>query len=195
MRNTLIIVAIIGGILLFTGCNSYNSIVNKDQAVKNRWAQVQNVYQRRADLIPNLVETVKGAANFEKSTLEAVVKARAEATRPEINIDPASLTPENFARFQQAQGAVTSSLSRLLAVVENYPDLKSNQNFLALQAELAGTENRISVERREFNNAVQDYNGTVVRFPGSLFAGVFGFRERPYFEAQPGADKAPAVKF
>ena len=196
MKNigTIVIIVVLGFAVL-SGCSSYNSLATKDQVVKSKWAQVQNVYQRRADLIPNLVNTVKGAADFEKSTLEAVIKARAEATKPTINIDASQLTPETFAKFEQAQQGLTSSLSRLLAVVENYPNLKANQNFLDLQAQLEGTENRITVERKTFNDAVLDYNASVVQFPGNLFAGVFGFKEKPYFQATPGSDKAPEVKF
>lgn len=169
-------------------------MVDKRENVTGKWAQVQNAYQRRADLIPNLVNTVKGAANFERETLTQVVEARAKATS--VNITSAdSLTPQKFQQFQQAQDALGSSLSRLLVSVERYPELKANQNFLELQAQLEGTENRISVERKNFNDAVQDYNSYIARFPNNLSAGMFGFQPKPYFEAQAGADKSPQVQF
>jgi len=171
----------------------YNSMVEKQEAVEGSWAQVQNVYQRRMDLIPNLVETVKGVANFEKSTLEAVVQARAEATKTTINAN--DLTPEKVAQFQKAQEGLTGALSKFMSIVENYPDLKSNQNFTELQAQLEGTENRITVERMKFNTSVQDYNTYIRKFPNNMTAGMFGFEKKGYFEASAGADKAPAVKF
>jgi LemA protein len=154
---------------------------------------VENQYQRRADLIPNLVETVKGYANFEQQTLTAVVEARAKATQ--VRVDPTNLTPEKIAEYNQAQGAVSSALGRLLAVSENYPDLKANQNFMDLQKQLEGTENRISVERKNFNDAVQDYNAYIRRFPTNLLVGIFGFSAKGYFESQEGAQNAPQVKF
>lgn len=171
----------------------YNSMVEKQEAVESQWAQVQNVYQRRMDLIPNLVETVKGVANFEKSTLEAVVQARAEATKTTINAG--DLTPEKVAQFQKAQEGLTGALSKFMSIVENYPDLKANQNFTELQAQLEGTENRITVERMKFNEAVKEYNTYIRKFPNNMTAGMFGFEKKGYFEASAGADKAPTVKF
>lgn len=174
------------------GC-SYNSMVAKNEAVTGAWSQVENVYQRRADLIPNLVNTVKGAANFEKETLEAVINARAKATS--VNIDANNLTEDSFKQFEQAQSGVSSALSRLLVSVERYPELKANQNFRDLQAQLEGTENRITVERKKFNETVQDYNKYIRSFPNNLFAGMFGFSPKAYFQAAEGADKAPEVSF
>jgi LemA protein len=171
----------------------YNTMVEKDETVEAAWANVQNAYQRRADLVPNLVNTVKGAANFEKETLTAVIEARAKATS--VNISPDNLTPENIQRFQQAQGELSGALSRLLVSVERYPELKANQNFLELQAQLEGTENRISVERRKFNETVQDYNSYIRSFPRNLIAGMFDFEKKGYFEADAGAQKAPTVEF
>ena len=193
-RGTLIIVGIIALVVLVGGCQ-YNGLVGKDQNVKSKWAQVQNQYQRRTDLVQNLVNTVKGAANFEKSTLVDVIKARGEAIKPTINVNADNLTPENLKKFEQAQQGLSQALSRLLVVSEQYPNLKTNENFLALQSQLEGTENRIATERRDFNIAVQDYNTSARSFPASIFAGIFGFREKPYFEATPGSDKAPEVKF
>ena len=180
-------------ILLSQSSCGYNGMVSRDQTVKAQWANVQSAYQRRADLIPNLVNTVKGAANFEKSTLEAVVQARANATG--VNISADQLTPENLQKFQAAQSQLSSGLGRLLAVSENYPELKANANFQELQAQIEGTENRINVERNKFNTATNDYNGFVKSFPNNLFAGVFGFAEKPYFEADPASQKAPTVQF
>ncbi|WP_439880648.1 LemA family protein [Pontibacter sp. MBLB2868] len=171
----------------------YNTMVAKDENVEAAWANVQNAYQRRADLVPNLVNTVKGAANFEKSTLTDVIEARAKATS--VNISPDNLTPENIQRFQQAQGELSGALSRLLVSVERYPELKANQNFLELQAQLEGTENRISVERRKFNETVQDYNSYIRSFPRNLIAGMFDFEKKGYFEADAGAQSAPTVEF
>lgn len=171
----------------------YNTMVQKDETVEAAWANVQNAYQRRADLVPNLVNTVKGAANFERETLTDVIEARAKATS--VNISPDNLTPENIQRFQQAQGELSGALSRLLVSVERYPELKANQNFLELQAQLEGTENRISVERRKFNEAVQDYNTTVRSFPNNIMAGIFGFERKGHFEAEAGAQQAPTVEF
>ncbi len=171
----------------------YNSMVEKQEAVEGQWAQVQNVYQRRMDLIPNLVETVKGVANFEKGTLEAVVQARAEATKTTINAN--DLTPEKVAQFQKAQEGLTGALSKFMSIVENYPDLKASQNFSELQAQLEGTENRITVERMKFNESVKDYNTYIRKFPNNMTAGMFGFEKKGYFEASAGADKAPSVKF
>jgi len=180
-------------ILLTQSSCGYNGMVERDQAVKSQWAKVQSSYQRRNDLIPNLVNTVKGAANFEKSTLTDVVNARAKATSVQLSGD--QLTPENIKRFQEAQSQVSAGLGRLLAVSENYPDLKANANFQELQAQIEGTENRINVERNRFNDVTNDYNGYVKSFPNNLFAGVFGFKEKPYFEADASAQKAPTVQF
>jgi LemA protein len=171
----------------------YNSMVQKEESVSSQWAQVQNVYQRRSDLIPNLVNTVKGYADFEKSTLTAVIEARAKATS--INIDPTKLNAESFKQFQQAQDGLQSALGRLMVVVEKYPDLKANQNFLELQSQLEGTENRITIERMKFNDLTKDYNAYIRSFPQMMFAKMFGFASKPYFEATVGADKAPEVKF
>jgi LemA protein len=175
-----------------TSCG-YNEMVAKDENVGGRWANVQNAYQRRADLVPNLVNTVKGAANFEKSTLTDVINARSQATR--IQLSPEDLTEENIAKFQAAQGQLSGSLSRLLATVEAYPELKANQNFLELQAQLEGTENRISVERMKYNEAVQDYNTYIRSFPRNIYAGWFDFERKATFQADPEAQKAPNVQF
>lgn len=180
-------------ILGFSMCGSYNTAVSKEEGVKQAWSQVENQYQRRADLIGNLVNTVKGYANFERQTLEAVVNARASATQ--MKVDPNDLTPENIQRFEQAQQGLSGALSRLLMVTENYPDLKANQNFLALQDELTGTENRIAQERRKFNQSVQDYNSFVRKFPTNLLAGIFGFGQKGYFQATPGSERPPEVQF
>jgi LemA protein len=176
---------------LFAG--SYNNMVSKEEDVKSQWAQVENSYQRRSDLIPNLVSTVKGYAEFEKSTLTEVIQARASATS--MKIDANNLSPENIAKFQQAQDGLSGALSRLLVSVEKYPDLKANQNFLDLQSQLEGTENRIAVERGRFNDMVQAYNKYVRSFPNNIFAGLFGFAQKGYFQAVAGAEKAPEVKF
>ncbi|MFN5762075.1 MAG: LemA family protein, partial [Sphingobacteriales bacterium] len=175
------------------GCSGYNKLVTQDQNVKGKWGNVQSEYQRRLELIPNLVNTVKGAANFEQQTLIKVVEARAKATQTTIN--SGDLTPENIAKFQQAQGQLSGALSRLLVTVEQYPELKANTNFTALQTQLEGTENRIKVARNDFNTAVQEYNTTVKVFPNNIFAGIFGFQEKGYFAAEAGADKAPTVDF
>ncbi|MBF8963406.1 LemA family protein [Pontibacter sp. FD36] len=185
---------LIGFIILASQSScGYNTMVQKDETVETAWANVQNAYQRRADLIPNLVNTVKGAANFERETLESVINARAKATSVQLSAD--DLTPENLQRFQAAQNELGGALSRLLVSVERYPELKANQNFLELQAQLEGTENRISVERRKFNEAVQDYNTTVRSFPNNLMAGIFGFERKGHFQADPGAERAPTVQF
>lgn len=193
--KNLILIIVVGAILLLggCGCNGYNSMVKLDENVKNKWANVQSDYQRRSDLIPNLVNTVKGAANFEQKTLTDIVEARAKATS--VQVDPSNITPEKLAEFQQAQAGVTSSLGRLLAVVENYPDLKANQNFRDLQAQLEGTENRIKTSRNDFNKAVQEYNSTVRSFPNNIFANMFGFKVKEGFQSDPGAEKAPQVQF
>lgn len=174
---------------------SYNRLVKLQQSVDQSWAQVQNVYQRRADLIPNLVNTVSGAANFEKSTLIAVTNARASVGRVQLDPNKAPTDAGQLEQFQAAQGQLSNALSRLLVVVERYPEIKANQSFLGLQAQLEGTENRISVERGNFNTAVQSYNTAVRSFPTNLIAGMFGFAPRPFFAAQPGAEKAPTVNF
>lgn len=193
-RNLILIVVILFVLILGgCGCSGYNNMVKLDENVKAKWANVQSDYQRRNDLIPSLVNTVKGAAKFEQETLTQVVEARAKATSVQVN--PENLTPEKIAEFQQAQSGVSSALSRLLAVVEAYPDLKANKNFLDLQAQLEGTENRIKVSRNDFNTSVQEYNSTVRTFPNNIFAGMFGFRTKQGFAADPGAEKAPEVKF
>lgn len=193
MSKGLIVVIVILAIFGFVGCGKYNGLVSKDEVVKELWAKVESQYQRRADLIPNLVSTVKGAADFEKSTLTAVIEARAKATQTTIN--PDQLTPENIAKFQGAQDQLGGALSRLLVSVEQYPQLKANQNFLELQAQLEGTENRITVARNDFNSVVKDYNQEVRTFPTNLFAGIFGFAQKGYFQSAAGSDKAPSVKF
>lgn len=172
---------------------SYNTMVTQDEGVKTAWSQVENQYQRRMDLIPNLVNTVKGYATHEKETLEGVVSARAEATK--TTIDPSNLTEESMKKFQAAQGELSSALSRLMVVLERYPDLKANQNFSELQAQLEGTENRISVERKRFNETAQSYNTYIRSFPTNILAGMFGFQPKAYFSAESGAEKAPKVEF
>lgn len=191
-KNMARILAIFMLIPLLSGC-SYNKFVNLEEQIEAQWAQVENVYQRRADLIPNLVNVVKGYAAHERETLEGVVEARAKATS--VNIDPTNLTPEALQQFDQAQQGLSSALSRLMVVVERYPDLKANQNFLELQTQLEGTENRIANERRKYIELVGDYNATIRRFPNNLMASVFGFERKPNFEARPGADVAPVVEF
>ena len=179
--------------VVFSCISIYNRMVNADENVSQTWAQVENVYQRRADLIANLVNTVKGAANFERGTLEAVIEARANATS--VKLDPSQLTESNIAQFQKVQDQLGSSLSKLMVVVERYPELKANQNFLELQAQLEGSENRITVERKKFNEAVQNYNSLIRRFPGNIFAGMFGFDKKGYFQATEGAENVPQVEF
>ena len=178
--------------LSLTSCG-YNSMVGKEETITGKWAQVENQYQRRADLIPNLVNTVKGYADFEKGTLTQVIEARAKATQ--VRIDPGDLSPENIQKFQAAQDQLGSSLGRLLAVAEAYPNLKANEGFQDLRVQLEGTENRIAVARQDFNASVQDYNTYVRSFPNNLFAGMFGFKQKGYFQAQPGSEKVPEVKF
>lgn len=190
---TLVVVAAIIAAIALWAMTGYNSLVSADETVSTAWSNVENQYQRRADLIPNLVNTVKGYAAHEKETLEAVVSARTRATQ--VTVDADNLTPEKLAEYQKAQGEVGAALGRLLAITESYPDLKANQNFLELQAQLEGTENRISVERRNFNEAAKEYNTSIRKFPKNILAGMFGFEKRPYFESQEGADKAPAVEF
>lgn len=189
----LIVVVAVVLILFFWIKGMYNSMVRMDEAVSQAWAQVENVYQRRADLVPNLVSTVKGYAEHESSTLEAVVEARAKATQ--ATVDPSSLSEEELSRFMSAQNELGTAIGRLLVSVERYPDLKANQNFLELQAQLEGTENRITVERQKFNEAARSYNVTVRRFPNNIFAGMFGFEKKGYFDASEGAEQAPVVSF
>lgn len=191
------VVVVLGFLLYSFFSGNYNKLVGLDEGVKQSWAEVQNNYQRRADLIPNLVATVKGAADFERETLESVIEARANATRPEINVDADKLLndPQAFQRFQQAQDNLTSALSRLLVVVERYPELKANQNYLDLQTQLEGTENRITTARRRFNETVQGFNSTARTFPTNIIAGIFGFSQKPYFEASAEAQQAPKVDF
>ena len=172
---------------------SYNSMVNRDAAVNNSWADIQALYQRRMDLIPNLVSTVKGYANFEKSTLTDVINARAKATQ--VTIDPSHITPQQMQQFEAAQGALTSSLSRLMVTVERYPNLKADQNFMALQAQLEGTENRISFGRQNFNKTVKEYDVYIGHFPRNILARLFGFQYKPYFQADQAASSVPQVKF
>lgn len=194
--RTLVIVGVvllIGIILYSTFAGSYNTMVGKEEVVTSQWAQVENVYQRRADLIPNLVNTVKGYAEHEQETLTRVIEARAKATS--VTIDPSNLSPESIAQFQSAQNGLSSALGRLLVSVEKYPDLKANQNFLDLQSQLEGTENRIAVERQKFNDVTKDFNTYVRGFPQNMLAGMYGFEKKGYFEATQGADKVPEVKF
>ncbi len=196
MRRTSPVLLIVLGIvviLLFWGCSGYNGLVKQDENVKKVWNNVQSQYQRRSDLIPNLVNTVKGEASFERGTLTDVVNARAKATSVQINAD--NLTPEKLQQYQQAQGQLSGALGRLLAVAENYPNLQTNQAFQNLMAELAGTENRIAVARNDFNAAVQEYNVRVRRFPTNLLAGIMGFHPREGFTADPGTQNAPKVNF
>lgn len=190
---TIIIIAaiLLGGFIWVKG--AYNNMVVADENVQAAWSQVENVYQRRADLVPNLVATVKGYAAHESSTLENVVAARAKATQ--LTVDPSDLTEEALAQFSQAQGELSSALGRLLLIQENYPDLKANQQFLELQAQLEGTENRISTERMKFNETAKAYNTLIRKFPDNILASVFGFDKKAYFEAQAGAETAPKVEF
>ncbi|MCW0481187.1 LemA family protein [Gaoshiqia sediminis] len=196
MKKTWIILAVIVVVALVIYSSvkgTYNTMVTMDEGVSASWAQVENVYQRRADLIPNLVNTVKGYASHERETLEGVIEARSKATS--VNINPENLTPESLQQFQDAQSGLTSALSRLMVVVEQYPDLKANQNFLDLQAQLEGTENRIAVERRKFNESAQSFNTFIRTFPKNIYANIFGFEKKSYFEAEQGAEKAPQVSF
>ncbi|MFA5228071.1 MAG: LemA family protein [Bacteroidales bacterium] len=191
-RIWIIIIAIIAILVLwFVKLN--NRMVAAEEKAVQAWSQVENVYQRRSDLIPNLVAIVKGAADFERGTLEAVIEARAKATS--VTVDPSNLTEESMAAFQSAQDNLSQSLGRLMVVIERYPELKANQNFLELQAQLEGTENRITVERRSFNETVQTYNTLIRKFPNSIIAGIAGFEKKAYFKAAEGADKAPVVEF
>jgi LemA protein len=193
--GVLVALGILVVILIAVAGGSYNRLVKLSQGVDSQWAQVQNVYQRRADLIPNLVATVSGAANFEKSTLTEITAARASVGQMKIDPNSAPTDPARLAAFEQAQGQLGSALSRLLVVVERYPDLKATQNFRDLQAQLEGTENRISVERRDFNTAVQNFNTAVKSFPAVFYAGALGFSPKPYFAASAGAETPPKVQF
>lgn len=190
---SLIVVAVVVIGLFMWVKGSYNSMVKLDEGVEASWSQVENVYQRRADLIPNLVSTVKGYAAHEKETLESVISARSKATQ--ISVDPENLTPEELAKYQEAQGELGAALGKLLAITENYPDLKANENFMALQSQLEGTENRITVERQKFNESARNYNTVIRQFPKNILAGMFGFEKKPYFEAVAGAEQAPKVEF
>ena len=194
-KNTLVILIIIAVIVILGGCgvSKYNSIVNLDESVKTSWGTVQSQYQRRSDLIPNLVATVKGAANFEQETLTKVIEARSKASS--ITLNAQDLTPEKMQQFQQAQTQLGGALTRLLAVAEAYPTLQANQNFRDLQAQIEGTENRIAVARKDFNETARVYNSTIRTFPNNIVAGFGGFQQRPYFEAQAGAENAPKVQF
>lgn len=194
-KSSIVVLAVLGiaVLLFFWGSGQYNGMVTAEEQVTQSWANVESQYQRRADLIPNLVNTVKGYASHEQETLEAVIEARAKATQ--TTIDPTNLTAESMAQYQQAQAQVGSALSRLLVTVERYPDLKANQNFLELQAQLEGTENRISTERQRFNDAARQFNTMIRRFPRNLLAGMFGFETKAYFEAAEGAEQAPVVQF
>lgn len=196
MKKGLVTLIVVGAVVLagfFWVKNVYNRMVVSDENVQAAWAQVENVYQRRADLIPNLVATVKGYAEHESATLENVTEARAKATQ--ITVSPEDLTEESIARFNEAQGELSSAIGRLLMVTENYPDLKANQNFLDLQAQLEGTENRITTERMKFNEAAKQFNTEIRRFPDNIVASMFGFEKKGYFEAQAGAETAPKVEF
>ena len=194
-KGLITLLVVLGAVLLvfLWAKNSYNSMVTKEEGVTSAWAQVENVYQRRADLIPNLVATVKGYAAHEQETLEGVVNARAKATQ--TTIDPANMTEESMKQFQAAQGELGSALQRLMVVVERYPDLKANQNFLELQAQLEGSENRITVERQKFNETARAYNTYIRQLPKNILSGIFGFERKAYFEAAEGAETAPKVEF
>lgn len=189
----LIITVVVIALVALWGISSYNGLVSMDENVSNSWANVETQYQRRSDLIPNLVNTVKGYAKHESETLESVMAARSQATQ--VKIDPSNCTPQQLAAYQKAQGDVTTALGKLLAITENYPDLKANQNFLELQSQLEGTENRINVARKDFNDTAKKYNTSLRRFPRNIVASMFGFEKRAYFEAEAGAEKAPKVEF
>lgn len=189
----LIITVVVIALVAIWGISSYNGLVSMDENVSNSWANVETQYQRRSDLIPNLVNTVKGYAKHESQTLESVMAARSQATQ--VKIDPSNCTPQQLAAYQKAQGDVTTALGKLLAITENYPDLKANQNFLELQSQLEGTENRINVARKDFNDTAKKYNTSLRRFPRNIIASMFGFEKRNYFEAEAGAEKTPKVEF
>ena len=193
MKKSTIITLVVIGLVAIWGINGYNSLVSSDEEAQTKWADVETQYQRRADLIPNLVNTVKGYAAHESETLQAVVEARAKATS--VSIDPSNMSAEQIANFQKAQDSVSSALSKLLVTVEKYPDLKANENFKELQAQLEGTENRISVARRDYNDASRQYNTSLRSFPKNILASLFGFEKRAYFEAQAGTEQAPSVQF
>ena len=193
MKKSTIIIIVVAVIAIVWGITGYNGLVSMDEGVQTKWADVETQYQRRADLIPNLVNTVKGYAAHESETLQAVVEARAKATS--MNIDPSNMSAEQIANFQKAQDGVSSALGRLLVTVEKYPDLKANENFRELQAQLEGTENRISVARRDYNEAARKYNTSLRSFPKNILAGMFGFEKKAYFEAQEGSEQAPTVQF
>jgi len=180
-------------VIVLWAISGYNGMVSMDERVENQWSNVETQYQRRADLIPNLVNTVKGYATHEQLTLQNVVKARSEATQ--VKVDPTNLTPEKMAEYQKAQGNISTAIGRLLMVAENYPDLKANENFKELQSQLEGTENRITVARKDFNDSAKEYNTAIRRFPKNILASIFGFEKKAYFEAESGAEKAPEVKF
>ncbi|MBP9018215.1 MAG: LemA family protein [Rikenellaceae bacterium] len=194
-KGTIVILVILAILLIFFfwGMRVYNKMVAQEEGVTSAWSQVENVYQRRADLIPNLVATVKGYATHERETLEGVVNARSKATQ--TTIDPKNMTPEAMEKFQAAQGELTNALNKLMVVVERYPDLKANQNFLELQAQLEGTENRITVERQKFNDAARGFNTYIRQFPKNIIASLFGFERKPYFEANEGTEQPPKVEF
>ena len=193
MKKSTIIIIAVAVLAVVWGISGYNGLVSMDEGVQTKWADVETQYQRRADLIPNLVNTVKGYAAHESETLQAVVEARAKATS--VNIDPSNMSAEQIANFQKAQDGVSSALGRLLVTVEKYPDLKANENFRELQAQLEGTENRISVARRDYNEAARKYNTSLRSFPKNILAGMFGFEKKAYFEAQEGSEQAPTVQF
>ena len=193
MKKSTIIIIAVAVLAVVWGITGYNGLVSMDEGVQTKWADVETQYQRRADLIPNLVNTVKGYAAHESETLQAVVEARAKATS--MNIDPTNMSAEQIANFQKAQDGVSSALGRLLVTVEKYPDLKTNENFKELQAQLEGTENRISVARRDYNEAARKYNTSLRSFPKNILAGMFGFEKKAYFEAQEGSEQAPTVQF
>ena len=196
MKKGLVILLAVGAVLaglFFWFQGNYNNMVKMDEGVQAAWSQVENVYQRRADLIPNLVATVKGYAAHEQQTLEGLISARSKATQ--ITIDAENLTPDELAKYQKAQGELGAALGKLLAITENYPELKANENFLSLQSQLEGTENRIAVERKKYNETARNYNTEIRQFPKNIVAGMFGFEKKPYFEAQEGAQQAPVVAF
>ena len=191
-KSTWIILGVVAVIALWA-ISSYNGLVGQEEDMEKYWANVEAQYDRRANLVPNLVNVVKGYAKHEQETLDKVVSARAKATQ--ITVDPTNLTAESLKKYQEAQGELGSALGKLLAITENYPDLKANENFLQLQDQLEGTENRITVERKTFNEVAQTYNSAIRQFPGNILAGMFGFERKPYFEAESGAEKAPKVEF
>ena len=190
-KLTLIVIAVLLLFLGGCGCNSYNGLIQVDQGVKTSWSNVETNYQRRTDLYNSVIKVIEGSANFEKSTLKEVIEARANATKIQVDVNDST----SLARFQAAQGQLQSSFSRLMAVAENYPDLKTTQQFKDFQTQIEGTENRINVARRDFNASVQDYNLRVKRFPNNIFAGIFGYHEKPYYKSDPGSENAPEIHF